>query len=489
MEMSNELPSLLRQTLARFSPQSTISASTYSVLDPSNGKTVATVTNATSEAVKSAIARAGAFKTLAPTERMAMLSRWHSLILDRSDELATIATLESGKPLREAKGEAGYAASFVRYYAHEALATTGSTLVSPHPRSETRLWTLRAPVGPCALITPWNFPLAMATRKLAPALAAGNACILKPAPETPLCALALRVLATEAGIPEDAFQVLTADREVAKDVVGMELMASLVVRKLSFTGSSPAGVALTEQAARTMKRVSMELGGNAPFIVFEDADMDRSVDGCMGAKFRNAGQACISVNRVYVHSSLHDEFVEKLSKKMDSLKVGNGFDVTVNIGPLISPSAVQKVSSLVEASLSAGATLSHQIPLRNSIASSGGNYFPPTLLTNVTDEMPAFKDEIFGPIVSVAKFESENEVVRRANNTPYGLAAYVYTSDVARVHRVSELLQTGMVGVNESVISCEVAPFGGVGMSGVGREGAREGMDAYLETKYVCLGL
>ncbi|ORY52940.1 aldehyde dehydrogenase [Rhizoclosmatium globosum] len=418
-----------------------------------------------------------------------MLTRWYTRIIENSDDLAAIATLEAGKPLREAKGEVLYAASFIQFFAHEALRSTGDTIPSPHPQNKTRLWTVKQPVGPCALITPWNFPLAMATRKIGPALAAGNSCILKPAPETPLSALALKLLANDAGIPNEAFQVLTADRENAKDIVGKELMADMRIRKVSFTGSTGAGIALMEQAAKTVKRASMELGGNAPLIVFNDADIDKAVEGCVGAKFRNAGQVCIAINRVFVQSSVHDTFVNKLVARMKSLRIGNGFDSNTTIGPLITPLAVERVQSIVNATIAVGAQLTFQSTISDAVRESGGNFFPPTVLTNVTDSMPVFQSEIFGPVVAISKFETEEEVLSRANNTPYGLAGYVYTRDVSRVHRVSEALEVGMVGVNETAISNELGPFGGVKLSGVGREGSKDGIEEFLETKYVSLGL
>ncbi|KAJ3073935.1 hypothetical protein HDU99_001823, partial [Rhizoclosmatium hyalinum] len=299
----------------------------------------------------------------------------------------------------------------------------------------------------------------------------------------------LKVLANDAGIPNEAFQVLTADRENAKDIVGKELMADIRIRKVSFTGSTGAGIALMEQAAKTVKRVSMELGGNAPLIVFNDADIDKAVEGCIGAKFRNAGQACIAINRIFVQSSVHDTFVSKLVERMKSLRVGNGFESNTTIGPLISPAAVEKAQLLVNVTVAAGAQLSFQSTISDAVRASGGNFFPPTVLTNVTDSMPVFQSEIFGPVVAISRFETEEEVVSRANNTPYGLAGYVYTRDVSRVHRVSEALEVGMVGVNETAISNELGPFGGVKLSGVGREGSKDGIEEYLETKCVSLSL
>ncbi|KAJ3066678.1 hypothetical protein HDU98_010049 [Podochytrium sp. JEL0797] len=477
---------MLKRIIESFPPI----GSAYPVLDPSNGQIIASVSNVSSrETVRQAVDVAASFKTPPAKERMQMLLNWHDLILQHSEDLATICSLESGKPLRESKGELAYAASFLQYYAHEALRTTGDTIPSPHPHNATRLWTLKQPLGPCALITPWNFPLAMVTRKIAPSLAAGNSNILKPAPETPLSSIALKLLANDAGIPDAAFQVLTADRENAKNVVGRELMADSRVRKISFTGSTGAGVSLMEQAAASVKRVSMELGGNAPFLVFEDADIDRAVDGCMIGKFRNAGQACISVNRVFVHEKVHDEFVHKLAGKMESLCVGNGLDPTTTIGPLITSTSVSRVHSLVSDSITAGAILTFQTPLPTHLLTSPGNYFPPTLLTAVTDTMPIFHSEIFGPVLPISKFQTEDEVIRRANSSAHGLAAFLYTRDVGRVHRVSEALEAGMVGINDVGISNEVGPFGGVKMSGVGREGGRQGIDEFLDTKYVCLGL
>ncbi|KAJ3017107.1 UNVERIFIED_CONTAM: hypothetical protein HDU68_011861 [Siphonaria sp. JEL0065] len=477
---------LLERVLATSMP----AKNSYQILDPSSGSVIASVLNSTDkDDVKRVIEVASNYSTPSAKDRSEMLCRWNRLVLENADDLASIATLESGKPLREAKGEVAYAASFIQYFAHEALRATGDTIPSPHLQNKTRLWTVKQPIGPCALITPWNFPLAMATRKLGPALAAGNSCILKPAPETPLSALALKLLANVAGIPNDAFQVLTADREYSKDVVGAELMRDSRIRKVSFTGSSAAGISLMEQAAKSVKRVSMELGGNAPFIVFDDANIDKAVEGCMIAKFRNAGQTCISINRIYVHSKIHDKFVAKLSHRMQSLKVGNGFDSTTTVGPLITSSSVSLVRALVHDSIAFGAILEFQTQLPEKVMKSGGFFSPPTLLTNVTDDMPIFQSEIFGPVVGVSRFECEEEVLKRANDTRYGLAGYVYTQDIGRLHRVSEGLAVGMVGVNESAISSEVTPFGGVKLSGIGREGSKQGIDEYLDTKYVCLGL
>ncbi|KAI9344914.1 succinate-semialdehyde dehydrogenase I [Obelidium mucronatum] len=480
------LPALLQKAVNSVS----LSESIYPVLNPSNGSVITSVANVTGVTdVVSAINVAASHRPPSAKDRSAMLTRWHDLVLEHSDDLAAIATLESGKPLREAKGEVSYAASFLQFFAHEALLCNGDTIPSPHPKNKTRLWTVKQPVGPCALITPWNFPLAMATRKLGPALAAGNPCILKPAPETPLSALALKFLADEAGIPRDAFQVLTADRENSKAVVGKTLMDDQRIRKVSFTGSSLAGISLMEQAARSVKRVSMELGGNAAFIVFDDADIDRAVEGCVSAKFRNAGQTCIAVNRVFVHNSVHDAFVNKLTNRMKSLKVGDGFDANTTVGPLITSASVARVKSIVETTVGCGAKVHFQGNLSDRVLKSGGNFFPPTLLTSVSDDMPLFQSEVFGPVVGVSTFHTEEEVLKRANDTPFGLASYFYSQDIGRLYRCSEALQTGMVGVNESAISNEVAPFGGVKLSGVGREGSKSGIDEYLDIKYVCLGL
>ncbi|KAJ3345647.1 hypothetical protein HDU83_003862 [Entophlyctis luteolus] len=486
------------------------------VLDPASNTVIAHVPNTITEAeVESAIEVARTYKAPSAKVCMAhrqagdnkfslqlradMLNRWNDRVLAHIDDLAAIATLESGKPLREARSEVLYAASFIAFFAGEAIRTNGATIPSPHLQNRTRIWTLPVPVGPCALITPWNFPLAMATRKIAPALAAGNACILKPAPETPLSALALAHLACHSEnegiaevrrvVPTAALQVLTADRVHARDTVGRVLMRSDAVRKLSFTGSTAAGIALAQQAAGSVKRVSLELGGVAPLIVFDDADIDRAVESCMQGKFRNAGQTCIAVNRIYVQDSVHDQFVEKLVRKMEALRIGNGFDTNTTIGPLITRDAVDRVASVVRDTLASGATVVHQATVSKGVLASGGNFFPPTLLADVPDQSALFANEVFGPVAGVARFSDEDEVIKRANATSAGLAGYVFTRDVGRVHRVSEAINVGMVGVNECAISNEVAPFGGVKHSGIGREGSVHGIDEYLDTKYVCLGL
>ncbi|KAJ3117949.1 hypothetical protein HK100_000710 [Physocladia obscura] len=482
--MTQKTGGLLARVLAAFPA----GPNSYPVRNPATGSVIAQVANVgNAQAVTEAVERAALVHPHNSADRKAMLARWYSLFLLHIDDLAHIATLESGKPLAEAKGEVQYAASYIKYYADLEIA--GKTIISPHSLNKTRLWTVKQPVGPCALITPWNFPYAMAVRKISPAIAAGNACILKPAPETPLSAFAMKLLANDAGIPDDAFQILSADRQNAVDVVGKVLMADTRIRKVSFTGSTNAGISLMQQAATTMKKASMELGGNAPLIIFEDADLNQAVDGCMFGKFRNAGQACIAVNRIYIHSKIHNEFVSKLAEKIKILRVGDGLNNKTTVGPLITKTSVDRVAALVSSSLESGAQLVFQSSLSNELQASGGYFYPPTLLTNVTDDMEIFKTEIFGPVAAVSTFDTEEDVVRRANDTPFGLAAYLFTNDIARLHRVAENLEAGMVGLNECAISAAVAPFGGVKMSGIGREGSSEGIEEYLETKYLCLAV
>ncbi|MCG3864225.1 MULTISPECIES: NAD-dependent succinate-semialdehyde dehydrogenase [unclassified Photobacterium] len=409
--------------------------------------------------------------------RSVILRQWYELIVSHSDELAHILTAEQGKPLAEAKGEIAYAASFVEWYAEEAKRLNGEII--PSHKEDARILVSRQPVGVVAAITPWNFPAAMITRKCGPAFAAGCSVVLKPAPDTPYTAFALAELAHRAGIPAGLFNVITGDAIK----IGAELMSNKRVRKVSFTGSTAIGKLLMAQSAATVKKVSLELGGNAPFIVFDDADLSRAIDGVMVSKFRNAGQTCVCTNRIYVHSDVYQQFVEKLAEKVSALIVGHGIDNSVTIGPLINRAAVEKVEKHINDAMMKGANL--VIGTREPSTSC---FVQPTVLSNVTDNMLVASEETFGPLAAVFKFTDEQDVIARANNTDSGLAAYVYTQSLSRAFRVSEALEYGMVGVNEGLISTEVAPFGGVKESGIGREGAHQGLEEYTEMKYTLMG-
>ncbi|EAR56630.1 putative succinate-semialdehyde dehydrogenase [Photobacterium sp. SKA34] len=409
--------------------------------------------------------------------RSMILRQWYELIVSHSDELANILTAEQGKPLAEAKGEIAYAASFVEWYAEEAKRLNGEII--PSHKEDARILVSRQPVGVVAAITPWNFPAAMITRKCGPAFAAGCSVVLKPAPDTPYTAFALAELAHRAGIPAGLFNVITGDAVK----IGAELMSNKRVRKVSFTGSTAIGKLLMAQSAATVKKVSLELGGNAPFIVFNDADLSRAIDGVMVSKFRNAGQTCVCTNRIYVHSDVYQQFVEKLAEKVSALTVGNGVDNGVTIGPLINRAAVEKVEKHINDAMMKGANL--VIGTRKPSISC---FVQPTVLSDVTDNMLVANEETFGPLSAVFKFTDEQDVITRANNTDSGLAAYVYTQSLSRVFRVSEALEYGMVGVNEGLISTELAPFGGIKESGIGREGAHQGLEEYTEMKYTLMG-
>ncbi|MFM5136266.1 NAD-dependent succinate-semialdehyde dehydrogenase, partial [Aeromonas rivipollensis] len=404
---------------------------------------------------------------------------WFELIMANQDELARIMTCEQGKPLAEAKGEVAYGASFIQWFAEEGKRAYGRTI--PGFSGDRRLATIKQPVGVVAAITPWNFPIAMITRKAGPALAAGCTIVIKPAAETPLCALALAALAEQAGIPAGVINIVTSHQA---SVVGDELCRNPKVRKLSFTGSTRIGKLLMRQCADTMKRLSLELGGNAPFIVFDDADLDAAVAGALASKYRNAGQTCVCANRILVQASVHDAFAEKLAAAVRAFKVGDGMGEGTQIGPLINAAAADKVASLVSQAEAAGAS----VLVGGQAHPAGPLFYHPTILTGVTRDNPILQEEIFGPVAPLVRFETEAEAIAIANDTPYGLAAYFYGRDIARVWRVAEQLEYGMVGINEGIISTELAPFGGIKESGLGREGAAEGLEEYLETKYLCFG-
>lgn len=452
------------------------------VTNPATHECIATVAIQSAELIEDAIRTAdvagGSWAARTAKERAKVLRSWHDLILEEMENLAMICTLECGKPLAESRGEVAYAASFIEWFAEEGKRAYGETI--PSFANGKRILTIKQPVGVCAAITPWNFPLAMITRKVAPALAAGCSILLKPAEVTPLSALALEALAIRAGLPEGLFKVICTDDPVT---VGKQFCGHAVIRKLSFTGSTAVGKLMLAQCASTVKRVSMELGGNAPFIIFDDADVDAAVDGFMISKFRNAGQTCVCANRLLVQDSIHDSVVRKLTERVRALRVGSGTD-DVQIGPLINQQAVDKVSAIVADAVRSGARL-----LEGGAGYHlGTNFYQPTMLDNVTPSMEIAQTEIFGPVVPIIRFQSEADAISISNDTPYGLAAYFYARDIGRIWRVMESLEYGMVAVNEGALSSEVAPFGGIKQSGMGREGSRHGLDEYLEIKYALIG-
>lgn len=450
------------------------------VNNPATGDIIASVPAMsaldTTNAIKSAQTAFNGWRQLAAKERTALLRRWFDLIVAHADDLALLMTAEQGKPLAEARGEALYAASFVEWFAEEAKRVYGETI--PAPATNKRIVVIKQPVGVCAAITPWNFPAAMITRKAAPALAAGCTMIVKPAEQTPLTALALGWLAMQAGIPPGVFQVITGD---AHEIGGV-LTGSHVVRKLSFTGSTEVGRILMAQSAPTIKKLSLELGGNAPFIVFDDADINAAVEGALASKYRNAGQTCVCSNRIYVQSGIYEAFASRFAERVAALKVGDGQQPDVTIGPLIDDSAVTKVEEHIADALEKGATLLTG-GKRHAL---GGTFFEPTILTGATQQMKVAREETFGPVAPLFRFTTEDEVIAMANDTEFGLAAYFYTENVRRTWRVTEALEYGMVGHNTGLISNEVSPFGGVKQSGLGREGSHHGIDEYLEIKYLC---
>jgi succinate-semialdehyde dehydrogenase/glutarate-semialdehyde dehydrogenase len=451
------------------------------VLDPSTGEEIARVPRfgrpETAQAIAVAKDAFSRWRGHLAKERSALLRRWFDLVMAHSEELAHLLTNEQGKPLTEARSEIAYAASFIEFYAEEAKRIYGETVAS-HIR-DGRIVVLRQPVGVVAAITPWNFPAAMVTRKLAPALAAGCTVVLKPAPETPLTALALALLAQEAGIPNGVVNVVTGD---AKEI-GAALCESSDVRALTFTGSTPVGKLLMAQCAPTVKRLGLELGGNAPFIVFDDADVEAAVDGAIASKYRNAGQTCVCANRFYVQDAVHDHFVRALAAKTKDMAVGDGREAGVQIGPLINQAAVAKVERHIEDAIAKGG----RIVLGGRRHDLGGNFFQPTIIEGGRGDMQLADEETFGPLAAVFRFRDENEVVELANATNSGLAAYFYARDLGRVWRVAEALEYGMVAINSGLLSTELAPFGGMKESGLGREGARQGMDEFLETKYLLM--
>ena len=421
-----------------------------------------------------------AWRARTAKDRAGVLRKWFDLVMAHADDLALLMTTEQGKPLGEARGEGVYGASFIEWFAEEGKRVDGDIIPTYAP--DRRILVMKQPIGVCAAITPWNFPIAMITRKVSPALAAGCTVVIKPAEATPLSALALAHLADQAGFPPGVVNVIVGDGDKSPQI-GLEMCTNPVVRKLSFTGSTEVGRILLRQSADTVKKLSLELGGNAPFIVFDDADLDAAVEGAIASKYRNAGQTCVCANRLYVQAGVYDEFARRLAAKVAEFKVGHGTEPGVTIGPLIEAAAVAKVEEHIADALAKGATLA----LGGKRHALGGLFFEPTLLTGVTAEMRVAREETFGPVAPLFKFADEAEVIAQANATEFGLAAYFFSRDIGRIFRVAEALETGMVCVNSGLLSTEVAPFGGVKQSGLGREGSRYGIEDYLEVKYVCL--
>ena len=475
-------PTLLK-TDSLINGQWVAGTSRFDVNDPATGKKLADVANLGPADAEGAIAAAntawGPWKAKTGKERSAVLRKWFDLLMANQEDLGRIMTAEQGKPFAEAKGEVAYGASFVEWYAEEAKRVNGETL--PQFDNNRRLLVIKQAIGVCAAITPWNFPLAMITRKVAPALAAGCPVVIKPAELTPLTALAAAELAVRAGIPAGVLNILTADSDNSV-AVGKVFCASDTVRHISFTGSTEVGRILMAQSAPSIKKLALELGGNAPFIVFDDADIDSAVEGAMASKYRNAGQTCVCANRIYVQDKVYDQFVEKFAAKVKALKVGNGFEDGVVQGPLIEDAAVQKVERHVQDAIAKGGKVVVGGKKLN------GQFFEPTVISGATADMLCAKEETFGPFAPVFRFHKDQEAIDAANNTEFGLASYFYSRDVGRIFRVSEALEYGMVGINVGVIATEHVPFGGVKQSGLGREGSSHGMDEYLEMKYLCIG-
>ncbi|WP_410741426.1 NADP-dependent succinate-semialdehyde dehydrogenase [Citrobacter koseri] len=459
------------------------SGDTIAVTNPANGQPLGSVPKMGAEETREAIDAANralpAWRALTAKARANILRRWFNLMMEHQDDLARLMTLEQGKPLAEAKGEISYAASFIEWFAEEGKRIYGDTI--PGHQADKRLIVIKQPIGVTAAITPWNFPSAMITRKAGPALAAGCTMVLKPASQTPFSALALAELANRAGVPAGVFNVVTG----SAGAVGNELTSNPLVRKLSFTGSTEIGRQLMEQCAKDIKKVSLELGGNAPFIVFDDADLDNAVEGALASKFRNAGQTCVCANRLYVQDGVYDRFAEKLQQAVSKLHLGDGLQADVTTGPLIDEKAVAKVQEHIADALEKGA----KVLCGGKAHALGGKFFQPTILVDVPNNAKVAKEETFGPLAPLFRFKDEADVIALANDTEFGLAAYFYARDLSRVFRVGEALEYGIVGINTGIISNEVAPFGGIKASGLGREGSKYGIEDYLEIKYMCIGL
>lgn len=457
-------------------------AETFDVTNPASGEVLGRVPEMgraeTARAIAAAEAALPGWRAKTAKERAGLLRKWYELIMAAHEDLAQLMTAEQGKPLAESRGEVVYGASFVEWFAEEGKRLYGETV--PTHVADRRIQVIKQPVGVVASITPWNFPIAMITRKCAPAMAAGCTVVAKPAEDTPFCALALAELAERAGIPKGVLNVVTG---VPHDI-GAEITSNPVVRKVSFTGSTEVGKLLMRQCADTVKKVSLELGGNAPFIVFDDADLDAAVAGVMASKYRNAGQTCVCANRIYVQDGVYAAFTDKMAAAVGELKVGSGFEDGVAQGPLINEAAIEKVERLVADAVEKGA----KVALGGARHEKGGTFYTPTILTDVTSQMACATEEIFGPVAPLYRFTDEADVVRQANDTPYGLAAYFYARDVGRVFRVAEALEYGIVGINEGIISTETAPFGGMKESGLGREGGSYGIEEFVEVKYLCIG-
>lgn len=456
--------------------------STMAVHNPADGVRLGTVPKMggaeTRRAVEAANAAWPAWRAKTAKERAAMLRKWHDLMMANQEDLAILMTVEQGKPLAESRGEIAYGASFIEWFAEEAKRVYGDTI--PAQAADRRIIVIKQPIGVCAAVTPWNFPNAMITRKAGPALAAGCTMVIKPASQTPYSALALCELAERAGIPKGVLSVVTG----SSGPIGRELTTNPLVRKFTFTGSTEVGKLLMQQCASTVKKVSLELGGNAPFIVFDDADLDSAVEGAMASKFRNTGQTCVCANRIFVQDGVYDAFAQKLAAKADAMKVGSGLEDGVMQGPLIDMKAVEKVEEHIADALEKGA----RVVTGGKRHEKGGQFFQPTVLAGVTPSMKVTHEETFGPVAPLFRFKTEEELLRLANDTQYGLAAYFYSRDIGRVWRIAEGLESGIVGINVGIISTEVAPFGGMKESGIGREGSKYGMEEFLEVKYLCLG-
>ena len=479
----NDLTLFRQQAFINGEWRDALSSDVITVTNPANGEVLGSVPKMGAEETRDAIQAAHralpAWRQLTAKERAAILRRWFDLMMANQDDLARLMTLEQGKPLAEAKGEIGYAASFIEWFAEEGKRIYGDTI--PGHQADKRLIVIKQPIGVTAAITPWNFPAAMITRKAGPALAAGCTMVLKPASQTPFSALALAELARRAGIPDGVFNVVTG----SASAVGNELTGNPLVRKLSFTGSTEIGRQLMAQCAQDIKKVSLELGGNAPFIVFDDADLDKAVEGAMASKFRNAGQTCVCANRLYVQDGVYERFSGKLQQAVEQLRLGDGLQAGVTTGPLIDEKAIAKVQEHIADAVGKGA----RVITGGKVDALGGNFFQPTILVDVPDGAKVAKEETFGPLAPLFRFTDEADVIRQANDTEFGLAAYFYARDLSRVFRVGEALEYGIVGINTGLISNEVAPFGGVKASGLGREGSKYGIEDYLEIKYMCIGL